>query len=123
MVSGRTKLEYRLAWQRTRLKLVGLLTNQRSRSGVWAVTDRGYAAANSTGIEGLWQAYVLQQRRVAAVELPQEVAVSGDQEIEDAWRDQLLKVLKQVPPDPFERLAQRLMREAGFLNVKAVNAC
>ncbi len=35
----------------------------------------------------------------------------------DSWRDQLLQVLKAMEPDAFERLAQRLMREAGFTNV------
>jgi len=38
---GRTELEYRLAWARTRLKIAGLLTNEGSKSGIWSVTELG----------------------------------------------------------------------------------
>ena len=30
---------------------------------------------------------------------------------------QLLELMLAIPPDGFERLAQRLLREAGFINV------
>ncbi len=36
---------------------------------------------------------------------------------EDTWRDELLAVLQAMPPDAFERLSQRLLRESGFINV------
>jgi restriction system protein len=32
------------------------------------------------------------------------------------WRDQLLDALTSMKPDGFERLAQRLLREAGFIS-------
>lgn len=32
------------------------------------------------------------------------------------WREELLEVLMSVPPDAFERLSQRLLREAGFIS-------
>ena len=32
------------------------------------------------------------------------------------WQEQLLDVLMQVPPVAFERLTQRLLREAGFIS-------
>ncbi len=34
------------------------------------------------------------------------------------WKDQLLDILRNLKPDAFERLAQRLLREAGFLKVE-----
>jgi restriction system protein len=42
----------------------------------------------------------------------------GGQEIDDEpdWRDQLLDVLMSVQADAFERLSQRLLREAGFIS-------
>lgn len=52
----------------------------------------------------------------------QEIEAAEDDEaildlgVED-WRDELLNALKAMPSDAFERLAQRLLREAGFLNV------
>jgi restriction system protein len=33
------------------------------------------------------------------------------------WKDALISRLLEIPPDGFERLAQRLLREAGFVNV------
>jgi restriction system protein len=35
---------------------------------------------------------------------------------EREWRDQLLDVLMAIAPDAFERLSQRLLREAGFIS-------
>lgn len=36
---------------------------------------------------------------------------------ESSWKDQLVDRLLKVSPEGFERLAQRLLREAGFVNV------
>ena len=38
--------------------------------------------------------------------------------IEPHWKDQLFAVLRGIPPNAFERLSQRLLREAGFLKVE-----
>lgn len=37
---------------------------------------------------------------------------------ESAWRGELLRALKAMDPAAFERLSQRLLREAGFTNVE-----
>ncbi len=43
----------------------------------------------------------------------------ADEEAEEtSWRDNLLSVLLQLKPDAFERLAQRILREAGFTKVQ-----
>src|SRR5205807_2837236 len=34
------------------------------------------------------------------------------------WKDDLLALLRALSPDAFERLAQRVLREAGFLKVE-----
>jgi restriction system protein len=34
------------------------------------------------------------------------------------WKDRLLELLRGLPPDAFERLAQRMLREAGFVKVE-----
>lgn len=36
------------------------------------------------------------------------------------WREQLLDSLQQMEPEAFERLAQRLLREAVFRNVEVL---
>ena len=42
-----------------------------------------------------------------------------EEETETAnWKDQLLNTLFKIQPDAFERLAQRLLRESGFIQVE-----
>ncbi len=36
----------------------------------------------------------------------------------ESWKDRLLATVKAMSPDAFERLAQRLLREAGFIKVE-----
>jgi len=40
-----------------------------------------------------------------------------EEEAGGGWKNQLIARLLQLPPDGFERLAQRILREAGFVNV------
>lgn len=37
---------------------------------------------------------------------------------DEGWRDNLLAVLRALPPAAFERLCQRLLRESGFVEVR-----
>lgn len=41
-----------------------------------------------------------------------------DEDTEDSWEDSLLATLKSMEPGGFERLCQRLLREAGFSRVE-----
>jgi restriction system protein len=43
---------------------------------------------------------------------------NDDLQPEPAWKTDLLSALTSMPPDAFERLAQRLLRESGFLKVE-----
>ena len=111
-----TEIQYRLAWARTYLKGMGLLIN--SSRGVWSLTDQGRTVTQAE-IEPLRRAYLaeIQARRLGGE--PGGAAPDGDDDDDagqDKWRDQLLEALLGVPPDAFERLAQRLLREAGFIN-------
>jgi restriction system protein len=44
-------------------------------------------------------------------------ANEGEEDIESSHHDQLIAILKSLPPAGFERLCQRLLREAGFKKV------
>jgi restriction system protein len=62
---------------------------------------------------------LLDDRRARELASP-AAAVDAD-EIEGTephWKDQLLAALRGIAPDAFERLGQRLLREAGFLKVE-----
>ena len=114
-----TELSYRLAWARTYLKAVGALEN--SRRGVWAITDDGRRLTRDDAPRIVAEVRALRRerrgRRARRSEDGEET-VSDATEVEPSgWKDQLLHVLQDLAPDAFERLSQRLLREAGFLRV------
>jgi restriction system protein len=121
-----TEIGYRLAWARTYLKGMGLLTN--SARGVWALTNEGTALITdpSAGddqrhekVRELWSAHLVELRRARKARLEQEDAdpdATGPNG-EPGWKEQLLEQLMAMRPDAFERLARRLLREADFDSV------
>lgn len=110
-----TEIEYRLAWARTYLKGMGLTDN--SQRGVWSLTDDGRTVVESE-IEPKRQEYILQVRhRRQQTDAADTAAESEETEPEElTWQEQLLDSLMQLHPAAFERLAQRLLREAGFIS-------
>jgi restriction system protein len=126
-----TEIGYRLAWARTDLKGMGLLAN--SARGVWTLTDDGSVILTADGgaddqkrvrTRGQWLAYVGELRKartapVAPANRGPEPASRGPepQAEEIDWKEQLLEQLVAMGPDAFERLAQRLLREADFDSV------
>lgn len=105
-----TELAYNLAWARTYLRKSGLIL--RSRNGVWALTKEGMDASKMD---------TLDKRAIvkAATADPKDEAADNPLEIEERrpWRDSLSEVLHNMNPFAFETLAQRLLRECGFLDV------
>jgi restriction system protein len=93
-----------------------------SRRGVWALTEKGRRADVLTDveIEALVRDVISEWgrrsgREEAAESAPEELPPD---EIERDHRAHLLDLLQGLPPDGFERLCQRLLREAGFEQVK-----
>ncbi len=112
-----SEIEYRLAWARTNLKGLGAVEN--SARGVWSVTERGRSfTPNSVLVaDKEWRAVLAARRKK---ELPDRGDVDGSDEspeLETTWKDDLIARLMLLTPEAFERLAQRLLREAGFTNV------
>jgi restriction system protein len=109
-----TEIEYRLAWARTYLKGMGLADN--SQRGVWSLTDEGRTATEEQ-IEPLRQAYIVRTREKRLARAAAEVTDTDDSESDEmSWQERLLDALMAMPPSGFEHLAQRLLREAGFIN-------
>jgi len=111
-----SEIEYRLAWARTYLKAVGALDN--STRGVWSVTEKGRALRQED------MASIPAQVRARLQSRPpiRRQTVEPEENLTEAtttadWKEGLLDILRQLPPDRFERLAQRLLREAGFISV------
>ncbi|HEY4428990.1 MAG TPA: restriction endonuclease [Solirubrobacteraceae bacterium] len=112
----RTELEYRLAWARTYLKGMGALDN--SERGVWSTTELGrtMTAAEVESRHATYKAQLREARRAKrATQAEQDDELGGDASAGD-WKERLLELLFEVPPDAFERLARRVLREAGFVS-------
>jgi restriction system protein len=110
-----SEIEYRLHWARTHLKGIGAITN--SARGVWTITEKGETITREqvqTDTKA-WRAQVVLKGKEKPPGSPEHGIETA--EAEETWRDQLIDRLLYVSPDGFERLAQRLLREAGFSNV------
>jgi restriction system protein len=113
-----TELEYRLAWSRTYLKKFGLLNN--SERGVWALTQEGVRTREVSPAKVVKfvqeEARERSRSRHAKSEEPEEIGLVDDET--GSWRQELLETLMGMPPDAFERLCQRMLRESGFIEVE-----
>lgn len=134
-----SKVIHRLAWARTYLKKFGAADN--SQRGIWTLEPEGrrYLAMPPEA--------AIAQLRVADTDVRREtrlrrlatvaVADPDEDDAEEAdlseldagdlsqptqahWQDRLLQKLLEMSPAAFERLAQRLLREAGFKNVEVL---
>ena len=115
-----TKLTYRLAWARNYLKRYELLEN--SKRGIWTLTEKG-KKTDSVDQEKV-KKYVVKKDKEERLE--KDNNTKEEPKIEDTtaeieefnWQDKLIDTMKQIQPDQFERLCQRLLRELGFVNVE-----
>jgi restriction system protein len=104
----RTKFSYRLAWARTYLKIRGLINN--STRGVWSLTPEGVRVLEVDSGE------VVRIVRAEGHQTPDEDESADQADID--WQEVLLEQLRQLSPSSFERLTQRILREAGFVQVE-----
>ena len=124
------RLNYYLGWSRTYLKRGGAVEN--SARGVWALTEFGEHLTDVAETRKIHTAVNDEERlRAKAKRDTNKTQSSSDSDvvttepeqlpaadIEDAWQDTLLSELMKMDPSAFERLAQRLLREAGFVKVE-----
>jgi restriction system protein len=110
---GQTQVEYRLAWTRTYLKKYGVLEN--SGRGVWALTAKG-SQLDHVNPQVVKRVVREQSKRPSALVTIQDELAEADAEL--TWRDELMAALLKMEPSGFERLAQRLLRESGFIQVE-----
>lgn len=115
-----TKLTYRLAWARNYLKRYELIEN--SSRGVWALTEYGQKT-DEVDKEKVKKAVVKkdkeQRLHKQKTEKGEPNLENKTEEVEEfGWQDKLIETMKEIHPDQFERLCQRLLRELGFVNVE-----
>jgi restriction system protein len=119
--SGEPRFRNQVAWARFYLVREGLLDS--SKRGVWSLTERGRATslthANAREIFLRWVKIFQEQRRAktAAAEPIAEQVAEGTGAPSKDYRAETIELLLSLPPSGFERLSQRLLREAGFTQV------
>lgn len=123
--TGRSEVDYRMAWARTYLKKGGVLEN--SERGVWRLTPRGAAISKTEVLDIPRQVHQAshasrkagKNRRTVAEDARQEAAELA-QALDESltWIEELLAKLKAISPAAFERLCQRMLREKGFSKVE-----
>lgn len=114
----RSEIEYRLAWARTYLKGMGAVDNP--ARGVWETTSIGHDLAPDD-LEPLRKQYVAglrDLRRTRPHAVGSDPEPEADDIASDGWREELLRLMQAMPPEAFERLAERLLRAAGFIDTK-----
>jgi restriction system protein len=120
--SGDPRYRNQVAWARFYLAREGLLDS--SRRGVWSLTERGRTTAlssqQSREVFLKWVRIFQEQRRAKAKAAPEPAAeqiAEGTGAISRNYRSDLVELLLRLPASGFERLSQRLLREAGFTQV------
>ena len=119
--SGGSRLKTNVAWARFYLVREGLLDS--SKRGVWSLTEKGRNSKVSVDqaeeIFSRWVKIFNQQRKskFGEIEPIAERVAEASGAVSKDYRDEVLEVLLSLPPSGFERLSQRLLREAGFTQV------
>ena len=116
-----TAVDYRAAWARTHLKMVGAIDN--TSRGVWTITDKGRGVGSEQVARELvrnvrtekYKARKAKDAKVPKSDPHEESDGTSDQQ---DWESKLLAILRAMAPDAFERLCQRILRESGFTRVE-----
>jgi restriction system protein len=122
MPSGAARFPNQVAWARFYLRREGLI--DASKRGVWSLTEKGLTTEltfeESREIFLKWVRIFADARREKTSEQASELSEEpslGQDGAPIGYRLELGALLRTLPPAGFERLCQRLLREAGFVEV------
>ena len=123
----RSEVDYRAAWARTSLKRIGAVAN--SSRGVWAITESGRGILTEEELHKQVRKWRSQDPAELRKDVKSTETEDGDEDTstgsylqdhdnDQAWIKELLENILLIKPEAFERLCQRVLREAGFTKVK-----
>jgi len=117
--SGESRLRNQVAWARFYLVREGLLDS--SKRGVWSLTERGRSTKLSLeqarAIRRKWVRVFEEERRKKTDLLESNPDTEEESGTVTDLQTQLIAILRALPAEGFERLSQRFLREAGFVQV------
>ncbi|WP_068862129.1 restriction endonuclease [Erythrobacter dokdonensis] len=111
----------RMSWARSYLKYPGFVDNP--KRGVWVLTDEGRAALSMTDDEvrkAVAKGYAARHGQRKNSKERSGLSQDETEETAQDWTDALLIKMKAMDPAAFERLAQRILRESGFVKVEVL---
>lgn len=126
--SGAPIATHRMAFARTWMKFGGFVAS--GGRGVWVLTDKGRDALAWPPAKIRKESETAYKAQKAEKAASQETAEEEAEDLieigdtgdlgsaESHWTDILLARLKTMDPSAFERLAQRILRESGFVKVE-----
>lgn len=117
--SGEPRFRNKVAWARFYLVKEGLVDS--SKRGVWSLTERGretkLSGDEAREVFRKWAHFFQEQRRGKPKIAAANIGEQPEPDVAEGLHNQLIELLLKLPPEGFERLAQRLLREAGFVQV------
>jgi restriction system protein len=118
--NGESKVRNQAQWARLYLVKGGFLNT--SHRGVWTLTEKAQTEElTKEKVVGIIRderkRYREQNKKNQKIQLT-PILVEDDTNIEEDGNYSLLDILQNIPAEGFERLCQRLLREAGFQEVK-----
>ncbi|XOV94055.1 MAG: restriction endonuclease [Bacteroidota bacterium] len=118
--TGVPRIKNQIHWARMYLVTAELIDS--SKRGVWTLTEEGLKVEVNDHND-LYSIFKIardkfeEQKKEKELSSPKIDTEEGEDDYEINYRDQLLKILQNLPPDGFERICQRLLRESGFKRV------
>lgn len=114
--SGQSRFSNKVNWARFYLVKAGLIDS--STRGVWNLTEKGRTTQLNAEqaldlFNQIHKPFVKGRKKASSVKI-----VEDEIETPEDHRSVLLATLLEIPPDGFERLCQRLLRESGFEKVQ-----
>ena len=121
--NGGSKIYNQISWARFFLVRLGYLDS--SQRGVWTLTEKGLKAKLDDDDFHEELKIHKRKRREERKKLKDEKIIEKEESNDEEemlegndYRADMLNIIKAIPPNGFERLCQRLLRESGFEQVK-----
>lgn len=118
LASGGSKVRNQAQFARLYLVHGGIIDS--SSRGIWKLTEEGSQIAPDTfDFYSLYRkvSKTFQEARKERQKAQTEEETEAGEETSDDYEVAVLSILRALPPDGFERLCQRLLRESGFEQV------
>ena len=120
--SGASRVKNQIAWARNYLVKSGYMDS--SQRGIWNLTEKGLKIKNISNKEAIELFKFVQSQNTkkenekiseTSIDEIDENQIETEDNISSSKR--LLSILQSLPPEGFERICQRILRESGFKKV------